>query len=43
MTFRFNGQGRPTNSLAVPWIASVTLMVGGSAKVIVEPETGYVH
>ena len=43
MTFRFNGQGRPTTSAAVLWNAAVILLVGGSAQVIVEPETGYVH
>jgi len=42
-TFRFNGQGRPTSNAAALWNAAVTLTVGGSAQVIVEPETGYVH
>jgi MSHA pilin protein MshC len=43
MAFRFDGQGRPTSNLAVPWIAAVTFTVGGSAPVIVDAETGYVH
>ena len=47
--FRFNGQGRPTTNAAVPLLgvlpsnAAVTLTVGGSVNITVQPETGYVQ
>ncbi|MEQ1593402.1 MAG: type II secretion system protein [Thiobacillus sp.] len=47
--FRFNGQGRPTSNAAVPLPgvlpsnAAVTLIVGGSVNITVQPETGYVQ
>jgi MSHA pilin protein MshC len=41
--FRFNAQGRPTNNAGALLNAVTTLTVGGSAQILVEPETGYVH
>lgn len=41
--FRFNAQGQPTNNAGALLNAVTTLTVGGSAQVLVEPETGYVH
>ncbi len=43
IAFRFNAQGQPTNNAGVILNAVTMLTVGGSAQVLIEPETGYVH